>query len=193
MKVEEFDFDLPAERIAQHPAPERDASRLLALGRASGARTHHAFDALAALLAPGDLLVLNDTRVLHARLGGRKASGGRVEALLLEPLAPGAAEWTCLIRASRLPHADSMVRFDGGLAAQVVGREGELWTLRFDRGESALIEALARSGELPLPPYIRRAGDAQDAERYQTVFARRSTGSARGSTRSTLRRRALRA
>lgn len=172
----DFDFELPAELIAQHPAAERSASRLLdGTGTQPVDRT---FRDLPALLAPGDLLVFNDTRVVKARLHGHKASGGAVEALVerVLPPAPGVphAVWAHL-RASKSPRPGSTVRFGGeaGFDAEVLGRAGPdhaLFHLRFPSEPFALLEA---HGRVPLPPYITHADDADDERRYQTVFAAR--------------------
>ena len=172
----DFDFELPAELIAQHPAAERSASRLL---DGTGAQpVDRTFRDLPALLAPGDLLVFNDTRVVKARLHGHKASGGAVEALVerVLPPAPGVphAVWAHL-RASKSPRPGSTVRFGGeaGFDAEVLGRAGPdhaLFHLRFPSEPFALLEA---HGRVPLPPYITHADDADDERRYQTVFAAR--------------------
>ena len=119
MNVADFDFDLPAERIAQRPAARRDQSRMLVLDRGTGALRHRRFSDLLELLHPGDLLVLNDTRVLPARLVGHKPSGGRVELLLVEPVEPGApgGEWRCLLKASRKPAPGSSTASDERLVS----------------------------------------------------------------------------
>jgi S-adenosylmethionine:tRNA ribosyltransferase-isomerase len=170
LPLADFDFALPPERIAQEPLAERDAARLLVLERASGARSHRRVRDLPELLRPGDLLVVNATRVEPARLRGRKASGGGAEALLLEPGArPG--EWRALVRARAL-RVGSKLRFARGersLEAEVGALEGDGTALLcFTPGADP--HAL---GEAPLPPYIRRPERrAEDDERYQTVFAR---------------------
>ncbi len=169
----DFDFDLPVELIAQHPAPERSASRLLdATGPEPADRV---FRELPSLLDPGDLLIFNDTRVIKARLLGAKASGGAVEALV-ERLLPG-HEVLVHLRASKSPKSGSVVRFtaaDGVSAfeAEVLGRggpDGSLFHLRFPGEPLALLE---RHGHVPLPPYITHADTADDERRYQTVFAK---------------------
>jgi S-adenosylmethionine:tRNA ribosyltransferase-isomerase len=172
LTLSDFDFALPAELIAQHPAPERSASRLLD-GRAD-VPVDRVFRELPQLLDAGDLLVFNDTRVIKARLLGAKASGGAVEALV-ERLLPGDEAWVHL-RASKSPKAGSLVHFDapGGARfdAEVLGRagpEGALFHLRFPGEPLALLE---RFGHVPLPPYITHADSADDERRYQTVFAR---------------------
>jgi S-adenosylmethionine:tRNA ribosyltransferase-isomerase len=177
MTLEEFDYDLPPERIAQVPATTREAARLLVLGRIDGSIAHATVAALGNFLAPGDLLVLNDTRVIPARLTGRKPSGGRVELLLLNALGGDerAAEWRTMLRASRAPRVGEAIHFGSGLLAIVLDRDGETWRVRLEAIGSGLREQLELHGRLPLPPYIvRESGEitATDAERYQTVFAR---------------------
>ena len=167
--VSDFDFALPPELIAQHPAAERSASRLLD-GRGDSP-IDRVFRALPALLAPGDLLVFNDTRVIKARLYGRKTSGGAVEALV-ERVLPGTTEVWAHLRASKSPKAGVMVRFAEAFDAEVLGRcgpDGELFHLRLPSDPFAL---LAAHGHVPLPPYITHADEADDERRYQTVFAR---------------------
>ena len=165
--VADFDFALPPELIAQHPAPERSGSRLLD-GRGA-TPVDRGFRELPALLDAGDLLVFNDTRVIKARLYGRKASGGAVEALV-ERVLPG-HEVLAHLRASKSPRLGSTIRFAEAFDAEVHGRggpDGSLFHLRFDAEPLALLEA---HGHVPLPPYITHADAADDAERYQTVFA----------------------
>ena len=167
----DFDFALPAELIAQHPAAERSASRLLD-GRGA-APVDRIFRELPALLEPGDLMVFNDTRVIKARLFGRKQdSGGVVEALVERVLAGSAThEVLAHLRASKAPRPGSSIRFADAFDAEVLGRAGaddSLFRLRFEAEPFALLEA---HGHVPLPPYITHADDADDARRYQTVFA----------------------
>jgi S-adenosylmethionine:tRNA ribosyltransferase-isomerase len=165
----DLDYALPPDRIAQHPTPERDGARLLVLRQATGALLHQRVRDLPQLLAPGDLLVVNTTRVLPARLRGTKlASGGAVEALLLGP-GPRAGEYRALVRGR--VREGAKLHFGGargGIDAEAgPASEGEV-VLRFAGGESPY-----RFGETPLPPYVRRAhADPRDAERYQTVYAR---------------------
>ncbi len=173
MKVSEFDFELPEALIAQAPVTPRDASRLLVLPR-DGAVTHRTFADLPAQLRRGDLLIFNDTRVLPARLVGRKAgSGGKAELLLLEPLdGELGARWRAMGQASKALKAGARLEF-GTLAATVEAAEGEgFYAVRLDREGAALEAALAAVGRIPLPPYIQRDAVAEDAERYQTIFAR---------------------
>ncbi len=175
MDVSDLDFELPEELIAQEPVEPRDASRLLVLPRAGGAARHLRFSDLPGLLEPGDLLVLNDSRVIPARLVGRKASGGKVEVLLVEPLPPsddGRSRWMAMAQASKPIRPGATVDFDG-LGGEVEGAKGEgFYAIRFDRGDAELARELDRVGRIPLPPYIRRAPDRADRERYQTVLAR---------------------
>ena len=175
MNVADFDYELPPERIAQHPLPRRDASRLLVLERSSGTTAHRRFRDLTRLLVPGDLLVLNDTRVIPARLIGRKSTGGRVELLLLERQD---RIWRCLVQASRKPAVGSTLAFDGGLAGRILERFGEEWSVDLTHGSGDVERELERVGAMPLPPYIKRdAGKpppVDDRERYQTVFAERA-------------------
>jgi S-adenosylmethionine:tRNA ribosyltransferase-isomerase len=180
VNIADFDYPLPEHLVAQEPLPERDASRLLVVPR-EGPLGHRAFGDLEALLDPGDLLVLNDTRVFPARLVGAKESGGRCELLLLEPLDPGRTRWRALGQASKPLRAGGRLRF-GELEAEVEAAEGEgFFVVRLDRGGEALDAALEREGRIPLPPYIRRAPGPADRERYQTVVAR-ATGSAAAPT-----------
>ena len=165
----DFDFALPPELIAQHPAPERSGARLLD-GTATTPVDRRVRD-LPALLRPGDLLVFNDTRVIKARLLGEKPTGGAVEALV-ERVLPG-HEVLAHVRASKSPRPGSRVRFAGAFDAEVLGRAGPddaLFHLRFPGDPLVLLE---RHGHVPLPPYIEHPDTAEDAERYQTVFAAR--------------------
>ena len=164
MLVSEFDYALPAELIAQHPAPERTASRLLHLD-ADGALHDRRFADLPELVDGRDVLVLNDTRVIRARLFGRKPSGGLVEVFVERILSP--REALALMRAGHAPKPGTEVLI-GDARATVEGREGELYRVRFSANVD---EVLERHGTVPLPPYIEHPADAEDAERYQTVYA----------------------
>jgi S-adenosylmethionine:tRNA ribosyltransferase-isomerase len=167
LTVEDFDFDLPEALIAQHPAPERSGSRLLRLAREG--ISDHAFADLPRFLAPGDVLVFNDTRVIKARLFGSKGSGGRVE-LLIERVV-GAHEALAQVRASRAPRPGARLRLAGALDATVLAREDDLFRLKFD-GRESVLTLLDRHGSVPLPPYIAHPPEAADERRYQTVYAR---------------------
>ncbi len=169
MQRADFHFDLPPELIANQPLPQRSASRLLVLDGGSGSIEDRSFVDLIELLRPQDLLVFNDTRVIPARLYGRKESGGRVEVLVERVLDERRA--LAHVRASKAPKPGARLLLEGGEAV-VLAREDEYFLLEFP-GETALLERLERYGHVPLPPYIKRADAALDRERYQTVFARR--------------------
>ncbi|HEV7478204.1 MAG TPA: tRNA preQ1(34) S-adenosylmethionine ribosyltransferase-isomerase QueA [Burkholderiales bacterium] len=164
MLVSEFDYALPPGLIAQHPAPRRRASRLLHLDAAGGLRDLQFAD-LPGLVGPGDALVLNDTRVIKARLAGRKASGGAVEIFVERLLGP--REALALIRASHPPRPGSDL-FVEDIALKIVARHGDLYQVSFSQDVETVLE---RHGAVPLPPYITHAPQAEDAERYQTVYA----------------------
>jgi S-adenosylmethionine:tRNA ribosyltransferase-isomerase len=166
LSLSDFDYELPPELIAQHPLPDRAASRLLHV-RADGFEDRSFVD-IEQLLTPDDLLVFNDTRVIKARLLGRKPSGGKVEALIERVLEPTLA--LALVRTSHRPAAGTTFIFDEVLHASVEGRRDDFFLLRFDRDVLAALDA---HGHVPLPPYIEHADDADDARRYQTVFAAR--------------------
>lgn len=170
MRKSDFHYDLPPELIAQQPASPRGAARLLHLDGASGALSDRRFDELPQLLSPGDLLVFNDTRVIPARLyGAKEDSGGRVEVLVER--VQDSSRALVQMRASKPPKPGQGLSFEGGLRAQVLGRVGEFYELRFET-EGTLIDALERHGHVPLPPYIKRADHTDDRGRYQTVYAR---------------------
>lgn len=169
MDLKDFAFDLPDELIADRPLPERTASRLLVLDGHTGAFEDRVFRDLETLLRPGDLLVLNDTRVIPARLFGRKDTGGQVE-LLVERI-EGQSDVLAHLRASKRPREGTRVRLEGGGEAVVLGREEDFWRLRFEM-DGPVLDYLERHGHMPLPPYIRRPDEGVDRERYQTVFAR---------------------
>jgi S-adenosylmethionine:tRNA ribosyltransferase-isomerase len=169
--VEEFDYPLPEELIAQEPLPERDGARLLVLPRRSGPLEHRRVRDLPDLLRRGDLLVVNDARVIPARLLGRKeGSGGKVELLLVEPLPGG--DWLALGQASKPLREGARVEVLSTSIEIVAVREGGELVVRLPMGGDALWSFLDRAGEIPLPPYIRRPPGELDRERYQTVFAR---------------------
>ena len=169
MKTSDFYFDLPPELIAQTPLERRDASRLLALDKATGATRHLHFYDLPSLLHPGDCLVLNESRVLPARLIGKRTGGGACEVLLL--IDRGDKVWECLVRPGKKLRPGAKVTFgDGELSAQVVGEEaGGNRLVRFDY-DGIFLETLERLGKMPLPPYIK--AELEDSERYQTVYSK---------------------
>lgn len=168
MQVSDFDYELPPELIAQYPAEPRSSSRLLYLNADSGGLEDLRFADVLRLLRAGDLLVCNDTRVMPARLRGRKASGGRVEIMLDRVLDTHRA--LALIKSSRAPVSGTRIMLGDGAELEVVGRAEDLFELRFAQPVSDVLE---RTGEVPLPPYIQRAAEAGDVSRYQTVYARR--------------------
>ncbi|WP_333839412.1 tRNA preQ1(34) S-adenosylmethionine ribosyltransferase-isomerase QueA [Pelomicrobium sp.] len=169
MRLSDFDFYLPRELIAQRPAATRSASRLLHLDGKTGAMHDLQFQDLPQLVRPGDLLVFNDTRVIKARLRGRKRSGGQVEVLVERVL--GEHEALAQVRASKPPREGSELVLAGEIPATVLAREGTFFRLRF-HDEADLFTLLERHGEVPLPPYIEHAPGAEDERRYQTVYAR---------------------
>lgn len=179
MKASDFDYDLPLELIAQEPPARRDGARMMVLDRAARTVEHRNFADLPGYLRANDLLVANDTRVIPARLFGRKAkagTGGKVEFLLLEELSPGV--WDALMRSRRRPKVGEQVILDDDLAVATVLEDGELGRVKV-RVESEIpwLEVLDRIGQTPLPPYILRKETtperrAADKVRYQTVFAR---------------------
>ncbi|MEM6809872.1 MAG: tRNA preQ1(34) S-adenosylmethionine ribosyltransferase-isomerase QueA [Pseudomonadota bacterium] len=171
MHPDDFDFELPDALIARQPATARTASRLLQIA-ADGTQTDQHFSDIPGLLSPGDLLVLNDTRVIPARLFGRKASGGKAE-LLIERV-DGARHAWAQVRASKSPKAGGVVDIVDAsntvhARATVTGREGRFFSLDFDTDVASVLDVC---GHMPLPPYIDRADTAADRERYQTVYAR---------------------
>jgi S-adenosylmethionine:tRNA ribosyltransferase-isomerase len=163
----DFDYELPASSIAQQPLP-RGESRLLVLDRA-GPERHSRVRDLPGLFRPGDLLVVNDTRVIPARLFGRRPGGGRMEILLVEPA--GEREWEALVKPGRRARPGTVIELAPGLAAEVVAGHGDgRHRLRFSEPVEPHLERL---GHVPLPPYIHRPDTPEDRERYQTVYARR--------------------
>ena len=167
LTVDVFDFHLPAELIAQHPAAERTASRLLHVdhGRLADLR----FIDLPGLLAPGDLLVFNDTRVIKARLYGQKESGGQVEVLLERIIDPRHA--LAQVRASKSPKPGTRIKLEEAFTLVCTGRQGEFFALELE-GDGDLWDLAERHGRLPLPPYIEHGAEAEDESRYQTVYAK---------------------
>jgi S-adenosylmethionine:tRNA ribosyltransferase-isomerase len=166
LSIEDFDYELPSELIAQHPSETRSGSRLLCVGASLADRR---FSELPRLLAAGDLLVFNDTKVIRARLAGEKASGGRVEVMIERMLSEHEA--LAQVRASKPPRAGSAMRLADSIEVRVLAREGEFYRLRFPDG-ATVFELLERHGSVPLPPYIRHAPRGEDEQRYQTVYAR---------------------
>jgi len=178
VKTSDFNFDLPEELIAQTPLELRDSSRLLTLDKVTGQTAHHHFYDLVDMLHPGDCLVLNNSRVLPARLIGRRETGGACEVLLL--IDRGDNVWECLVRPGRKLKPGARVIFgEGELSGQIVAEvEGGNRLVRFDY-EGIFLEVLERLGRMPLPPYIK--AELQESERYQTVYSK-VTGSAAAPT-----------
>ncbi len=187
MHTDDFDFQLPPELIAQAPLPQRDASRLLHVRRPSGQVQHRSFRDLPALLRKGDVLVFNDSRVIPARLiGKKKGTGGKAELLLIRPSTDvetaaaleaqaSGTVWTCLGQSSKGFRPGMELEFDAGLTATVLESVGGgEYRVRFTSPLATLQDAIERAGRLPLPPYITRDVSKSDAERYQTVFSKQA-------------------
>ena len=168
MKLADFDYELPPELIAQHPVAERSASRLLHLDGRSGEFHDRHFRNLLQLVNAGDVLVMNDTRVIKARLTGRKQSGGQVEVLIERVL--DHERVLAQVHASKSPRAGTQLLLAHGATAEVLGRESDLFELRFVDCDD-VFALLERAGSVPLPPYITHEPDASDAARYQTIYA----------------------
>ncbi|HEV2130957.1 MAG TPA: tRNA preQ1(34) S-adenosylmethionine ribosyltransferase-isomerase QueA [Longimicrobiaceae bacterium] len=176
LRTSDFDFHLPPELVAQHPSERRDRSRLLVVERASGELRHRVFSDLEQLVAPGDALVLNETRVFPARLRGRKSTGAAAEILLLHPAAEagegGADLWQALVRPGGKLKLGTRVEVSPELSVEIVDRTPSGERLVRLISLLPLDHVLERFGEVPLPPYMRRSATAEDRERYQTVYAR---------------------
>ena len=169
MNTSELDYSLPEELIAQHPCEQRDESRLLVLDRASRAMTVDVFRSLPQYLRRGDCLVFNDTRVIRARLHGRKPTGGQVEVFLLHETGPG--EWDALVRPSSKVKPGTPVKIAVGIEA-VVGDRLPGGRRHVSFAQPDVLTVLEQAGEVPLPPYIRRdTPEASDLTRYQTIYA----------------------
>ena len=169
MKRSDFAFELPEELIAQTPIDRRDSSRLMLLNKTTGEINHHHFYDLPGFLKPGDCLVLNDSRVIPARLFGRRETGGAVEVVLLKD--KGAGVWECLTRPGRKTKTGTRLLFgEGELGARIIKEvEGGNRLIRFEY-KGIFLEVLERLGKMPLPPYIHE--ELEDSERYQTVYSR---------------------
>lgn len=169
MRTQDFDFYLPDSLIAQHPSSKRNASKLLCLKDKSRHLSDELFIDFPNFLSTGDLLVFNDTRVIKARLFGIKNTGGQVEVLVERVL--DNHQVLAHVRASRAPKAGNILRLADSFDAKVIGREDDLFQLQFI-GDISALDLLERYGALPLPPYITHSADAEDDERYQTVYAK---------------------
>ena len=179
MHINEFDYELPPELIAQYPIERRDESRLMVLNRTNETIEHRQFLEITDYFKPGDVQVLNDTKVIPARLIGRKQSGGKVEVFLLKPHENGSVDesvWHCLINCSKKPKRNSTIVFGPSLTAEVIEEEGEGFKVAFSHAGD-FEQVLNSIGRTPLPPYIKRDNGTEederlDRERYQTTFAR---------------------
>lgn len=169
-RTSDYDFELPAAQIAQLPLERRDASRLLTVNRSTGAITHRAFSELPTIIAPGDALVLNTTKVMRARLLGTRDSGAPAEILLLRPLADGT--WEAMVSPGGKLRPGRHVRIAEGFDAEIVALTERRTRIVRLSAEGDVGAAIERHGHIPLPPYIARADTTADAERYQTVYAR---------------------
>ncbi len=178
--IADYNYELPEDRIAQHPADRREAARLLVLDRQTGATAHRRFAELDQLLSPSDVLVVNDTRVMPARLMGRKSTGGKIEVLLIDYAggrqtgeAPYTFECRCLIRASRAPKPGMEMLFGPALTGRVISADQDAFTVAF-HSRQPFDRVLEQIGRVPLPPYIKRNGRGpkpEDRLNYQTVYA----------------------
>ena len=170
MQLSDFDYHLPEQLIAQHPAIERTGSRLLHVDGNTGVIEDRQFTDLASLVAPNDILVFNDTKVIKARLHGRKETGGSAEVLIERVMADGKTA-LAHVRASKSPKPGSRIMFAADVVATMVARVDDLFELHFE-GDLGVHEILHRHGEVPLPPYITHQADSDDERRYQTVYAK---------------------
>lgn len=174
-RTSDYDFELPADRIAQYPLAQRDESRLMVVERATGRITHHRFREVVELIPPGDAFVLNTTRVFRARLLGTRDSGAPAEVLLLHPLGDGSYEAMVSpggkLRPGRVVHVAPGVDVE---ILEITDRRTRIVRVHAGESEGGVETAIERHGHVPLPPYIHRADTAADAERYQTVYARES-------------------
>ena len=179
--ITDYDFELPEDRIAQHPAAKRDESRLFRVNRSDGSFSHHRFRDIASLLSPGDLLVVNNTRVVPARLTGRKETGGKIEVLIIDYAGgmkildtEGVFRCDCLVKASRGPGPGAKLILEDEIEATVAAVHNGFYEIEFHTEGARVSDFLERKGDIPLPPYIQREGDralAADRESYQTVYA----------------------
>lgn len=170
-----FDFELPRERIAQSPVEPRDHARLLVREPGDGSLQDARVADLPELLREGDLLVLNDTRVIPARVRGQRSTGGQVELLFLEPISPGSETWRAMVKPAKKMKPGDRVACAGGVQAEFLEREERsgYWRARLvGEAHQTTEELMAIAGAMPLPPYIERLATAEDSERYQTVYAR---------------------
>ena len=170
MRIEELDFNLPASLIAQYPSSQRGDSRLMVIDRRSGEIQHRDFQDLGDYLRPGDLVVMNNTRVLPARLFGKKETGGKCELLLIPSRNGPREEWEALIKDARKIRPGTRIQFGEGFSGVILEVKGGKVKIRFTAG-GEVMDLLQKFGHTPLPPYIRRPDEPQDRERYQTILA----------------------
>lgn len=168
MLLNDYHYNLPPELIAHYPMPQRTASRLLCLNGNTGEINHRQFNQVLELIEAGDLLIMNNTKVIPARLFGQKASGGKVEILIERLLSENKV--LAHVRASKSPKLGTLIYLENNIAIEMLGRQGDLFELQFLSNESVLT-ILNKIGHIPLPPYIERSDDINDKERYQTVYA----------------------
>jgi S-adenosylmethionine:tRNA ribosyltransferase-isomerase len=177
MDIGDFQYDLPPHLIAQHPSTKRDHSRLMVLDRQSGRTTHRLFFEIVKELSQGDLRLINNTRVIKARLLGRKQTGGKIEVLLtecIESISPDEEVWNCLVKSSKPSRPGTVIDFHTDLIGHVVSTIAGVCRIRF-RSQGDFRRVLDRVGQVPLPPYIKRTNEQdlpEDRERYQTIFAK---------------------
>jgi S-adenosylmethionine:tRNA ribosyltransferase-isomerase len=172
MRVEEFDYHLPTSLIAQYPSPQRGETSLMVLRRQTGVMEHRAFRDIIKYLNSDDLLVMNNSRVLPARLVGKKETGGRIEMLLIPSWNGRKGEWQALIKASGKVKPGVRIQFEQGLEGEVEEVKNGKGRVRFT-SQGEVMDILQKIGHIPLPPYIKRGDEPLDKERYQTVFAER--------------------
>jgi S-adenosylmethionine:tRNA ribosyltransferase-isomerase len=177
LKLSDFDYELPQELIAQYPAPSRESSRMLVLNRGTGEIVHADFRHIASFMEPRDVLVLNNTKVINARLFGRKRTGGKIEIFLLETA--GEDEYKALIRPSDRIKEGDQITFDGSeLKAYIIKKKAGGSLVRFSSQWGNIDDLLKKTGNVPLPPYIKRSTEKLDSERYQTVYAEKEGATA---------------
>lgn len=170
MKLSDFNFDLPPALIARFPLPERTASRLMCVNPAEQSVTHQRFSDLINFVKPGDLLVFNDTRVIPARLYGRKETGGQVEVLIERVL--DSERVLAQMRVSKAPKTGDHIIMSDNVKLEVVGRRDQFFELQYHGSDQSILDVVEKLGQIPLPPYMEREPDESDLERYQTVYAK---------------------
>lgn len=169
MQIADFDYHLPSDLIARYPLPERSASRLMCLNARDGAITHNTFNYLLDFLSPNDLLVCNNSKVIPARLFGKKVTGGHVEVLVERVL--DNKRILAHLRVSKKPKSGSELIFSDNIRFKVLGRKNDLFELNY-HGNESILEIIEVIGQIPIPPYFERAAEALDKERYQTIYAK---------------------